>query len=127
MADLIYKEEAYAVIGAAMEVHRQLGCGFLEKAYQEALEIELQERGIPYEREKHLDIVYKGHTLTQDYYADFICYGKIIVELKAVSALTSEHRSQVLNYLHCAQMDLGLLVNFGESRLKYERICRFEK
>ncbi len=121
--DLLFKDEAYAIIGAAMAVHRELGCGFLEKVYQEALAIEFKLRGIPFEREKHLTVSYKGHLLAQDYYADFVCYGKIIVELKAISELNSEHTAQVINYLNCAKVPLGLLINFGETSLVYKRLA----
>ncbi|MGI6223305.1 MAG: GxxExxY protein [Prevotella sp.] len=127
MTELICKEEAYAIIGAAMEVHKHLGSGFLEKAYQDAMEIELAERGIPFEREKQLQIMYKGKILQHDYYADFVCYGKIIVEIKAVSKLMPEHRSQVLNYLNCCNCNLGLLINFGQKSLVYERVVCFNQ
>jgi GxxExxY protein len=98
MADLIYKTEAYNIIGAAMTVHKELGCGFLEAVYQEALEIEFKNQGIPYVREASLTINYKGIKLQKTYQADFICYENIIVEIKALSGLNSEHDSQVLNY-----------------------------
>ncbi len=117
-----FENETYAIIGAAMAVHRELGCGFLEKVYQQALAIEFDLRGIPYEREKHLFVTYKDHILDQDYYADFVCYDNIIVELKAVSSLQSEHIAQVINYLNCAQSDVGLLLNFGEESLVYKRL-----
>ena len=120
--DLIYKEEAYEIIGAAMAVHRELGPGFLEAVYQEALEIEFQLRGIPYEREKLLNVEYKGHTLTKHYNADFICYNKIIVETKAICELTSKDESQLLNYLKATGFKLGILINFGEERLRYKRM-----
>ena len=97
------------------EVHRKLGPGLLEKVYQEALAIELQLRGIPYEREKSFQIVYKGHTLTQEYIADFVCFGKIIVELKSVKELNDTHRAQLLNYLKITGYKLGLLQNFNKS------------
>lgn len=120
---LIYNIESYAINGAAMEVYNNLGHGFLEAVYQEALEREFQIRGIPYEREKELTIDYKGETLNQTYKADFVCYGKIIVELKAVSEISDAHRSQVFNYLHATGFRLGLLLNFGCSdSLERERI-----
>lgn len=120
---LIYQNESYAINGAAMEVYNHLGHGFLEAVYQEALEKEFIIRGIPYEREKELSIRYKGEVLKQKYKADFVCYGKIIVELKAVSVLDNSHRSQVYNYLHATGFRLGLLLNFGCSdELEYERI-----
>ena len=120
---LRYEQETYQIIGAAMKVHNELGPGFTEKVYQEALEIEFQRRNIPYEREKELNIVYDGVQLKQIYKADFVCYGKIIVELKAVSKLDDAHRSQVYNYLHATGYRLGLLLNFGCSdELEKERI-----
>jgi GxxExxY protein len=120
---LIYSDESYAINGAAMEVYNQLGHGFLEAVYQEALEKEFVIRGIPYEREKELLINYKGEVLKQSYKADFVCYGKMIVELKTVSELNDVHRSQVHNYLHATGFRLGLLLNFGSSDgLERERI-----
>ena len=119
--ELLYKEEVYNIIGAAMEVHSVLGCGFLEPVYQEALAIELTSRNIPFEQEKLIQISYKGITLKKYYQADFVCYDKIILELKALSALTSEHESQLLNYLKATQIKLGLLINFGEKSLVYQR------
>ena len=120
---LIYSDLSYNIIGAAFHVYNKLGHGFLEAVYQEALEIEFQRRGIPYEREKELRIQYDGVELKQMYKADFVCYEKIIVELKAVSALDDAHRSQVYNYLHAPGFKLGLLFNFGCSHeLEKERI-----
>ena len=121
--ELIYSKESYAINGAAMEVYNQLSHGFLEPVYQEAFEKELILRKIPYEREKELTISYKGQVLKQTYRADFICYGKIIVELKALSELKEVHRSQVYNYLCATGFELGILVNFGNSMgLERERI-----
>lgn len=125
MVYFIYKDESYAIRGAMFAVHKELGCGFLERAYQDALEFEFQERGIPYEREKEIQIMYKGKPLGEPYRADFVCYGKIIVELKAVGTLESVHRSQVINYLKATGMKLGILVNFGEEFLSPERILNF--
>lgn len=120
---VIYKEESYKIVGAAFEVYNKLGHGFLEAVYQEALEIEFQRQGIPYEREKELKILYDDVELKQTYKADFVCYDKIIVELKAVSALEDAHRSQVYNYLHATSFKLGILLNFGKSGgLEIERI-----
>ena len=120
---LIYSDESYAINGAAMEVYNQLGHGFLEAVYQEALEKEFVIRGIPYVREKELLIKYKGEVQKQTYKADFVCYSKIIVELKTVSELNDAHRSQVHNYLHATGYRLGLLLNFGHSDgLERERI-----
>ena len=120
--DLIYKEEAYDIIGAAMAVHRELGSGFLEAVYQEALEIEFKLRDIPYEREKRLNIEYKTQTLKKYYNADFVCYDKIIVETKSQRELTSIDEAQTYNYLKATGFKLGLLINFGERSLKYKRI-----
>ena len=122
---LLYKEESYAIRGAIIAVSKELGCGFLERVYQEALEYEFQLRNIPYEREKQIVISYKGKTLGEPYRADFVCYGKIIVELKAVSEIDSSHRAQVLNYLHATKFKLGLLVNFGEPMANIERLLRY--
>ena len=120
---ITFKEESFKIIGAAFKVYNTLGHGFLEAVYQEALEIEFQRQGIPYEREKELIITYDGVELKQSYRADFVCYGKIIVELKALSNLEDTHRSQVHNYLHATGYKLGLLLNFGCSKeLERERI-----
>ena len=120
---LLYSDLSYAINGAAFHVYNNLGHGFLEAVYQEALEIEFQRRNIPYAREKELKIIYDGVELKQTYKADFVCYDKIIVELKAVSALDDAHRSQVYNYLHATGMKLGLLYNFGCSdELEKDRI-----
>ena len=105
-----------------MEVHSQLGCGFLEPVYQEALAREFKERNIPFEKEKLLEIYYKGNMLSKKYVADFICFDKIIVELKALSKLTSDHEAQLLNYLKATGFELGLLVNFGTGKLEYKRM-----
>jgi GxxExxY protein len=119
--DLLYKRETYNIIGAAMEVHSVLGCGFLEPVYQEAFSLELKSRNIPFEKEKQIQIIYKGTALTKYYIADFVCYNKIIVELKALSSLVSEHESQVLNYLKATELKVGLLINFGNESLEYRR------
>ena len=121
MADLLFKDESWQIIGAAMEVHKQLGCGFLEKVYQDALAIEFTDRCVPYAKEKHITIDYKGHIIDHEYFADFVCYNKIIVELKAARAIDDKHRAQVINYLKATGMQLGLLINFGETSLKFER------
>ena len=122
MGMFLYQEESYKIRGAIFAVHRELGCGFLERVYQDALEYEFRERGIPYEREKLIQIMYKGKPLGEPYRADFVCYDKIIVELKALSELEGVHRAQVINYLKAAKMKLGLLINFGETSAKVERI-----
>lgn len=120
---VVYKEESYKIVSAAFKVYNTLGPGFLEAVYQEALEIEFQREGIPYEREKELKIQYDGVELKQTYKADFVCFGKIIVELKAVIAIDDTHQSQVYNYLHATGYKLGLLLNFGHSdELEIKRI-----
>ena len=119
---VIYPQESYAIVAAVFEVHKQLGCGFLEKVYQEALAIEFSFRGIPYEREKHLQLLYKGRAIGADYVADFVCYDKIIVELKAVDELLDIHYAQVSNYLHITNYKLGILVNFNEEFVAPQRI-----
>lgn len=105
-----------------MEVHKELGCGFLEAVYQEALAIEFDLQGIPYIREQQLNINYKGKRLSKYYVADFICYDKIVIEIKALNELNNQHISQTLNYLKATGMKLALLINFGEQSLKYKRI-----
>ena len=120
---IYHNEECYKIIGAAMKVHRELGAGFLESVYQEALEIELHRKGIPFEREKELKIHYDGIELQQRYKADFVCYDNIIVELKAVSSLDKNHYAQVINYLKATNKKLGLLINFGNhEELIWERL-----
>lgn len=126
MNTFYYKEETYNIRGAIFAVHHELGNGFLERVYQDALELEFQERGIPYEREKNIKIMYKGKYLGEPYRADFVCYDKIIIELKAVEKLQGIHRSQVVNYLKATGMKLGLLVNFGEEFVNIERIVRYK-
>lgn len=125
MEKFLYKEESYAIRGAIMSVHRELGCGFLERVYQDALELEFKLRGIPYEREKQIQITYKGYPLGEPYRADFICYGKIIVELKAVNELLGIHKAQVINYLKATKLKLGILVNFNDAIVYPERIINW--
>lgn len=114
--------ETYAIIGAAMEVHRELGCGFLEVPYQEALAQELNEGGIPFAREATLLILYKGRPLDCLYRADFICFGTIIVELKAIKTISSIEEAQLLNYLKATGHERGLLLNFGAPSLQIKRM-----
>jgi GxxExxY protein len=110
---ILYKEEAYAIQGAIFEVYREMGAGFLEAVYQECLEKEFDRRNIPYQRKVELTLTYKGEKLVKTYEADLICYGKIILELKAVKEVGNEHRAQLFNYLKATGLRLGLLVNFG--------------
>ena len=114
--------ETYSIIGAAMEVHRQLGHGFLEVVYQEALAVEFADRGIGFERKVELPVVYKGRSLACFYRADFICFGGVAVELKALSELTTREHAQVINYLKATRLARALILNFGASRLDYKRI-----
>ena len=120
--ELLFKNEVYRIIGAAMEVHKTLGCGFLEAVYQEALELEFQMQDIPYEREKTIRIKYKGHILKKEYIADFVCFDKIIVELKALSNLCDEHYAQIINYLKATDNEVGVLINFGATSLQHKRV-----
>lgn len=120
---IIFKQESYELVGAAMHVYNTLGPGFLEAVYQEALEYELNKREIPFEPQKELRIIYDGHKLKQTYKPDFFCYEKIILEIKAVVALDASHRSQIYNYLRATGCRLGLLINFGcAEKLEWERI-----
>ena len=123
--DMIYPSETYAVIGAAMEVQNELGCGFAELVYHEALNIELNLRNIPYETEKLITITYKGQQLERTYKADLVCYDNIVVELKAVDKLKTEHTSQLLNYLKATNLPLGILINFGEKPLKFKMVPNY--
>ncbi len=111
--EILYAEEAYRIQGAAFEVYKEIGCGFLESVYQECLENEFLLRGIPFSSQFELKLKYKGKVLKQTYKPDFTCYGKIIVEIKAVKDFTNEHQAQVLNYLKATGMELGILINFG--------------
>jgi len=113
MAELIFKQEVYQIIGAAMDVYYQLGRGFLEPVYQEALAIELRRRGIPFEAQRELTIYYKGQPLEKRYFPDVICFGQIVVELKVCDRLTGKEKSQILNYLKATKNHVGLLINFG--------------
>lgn len=122
MNNILFKEEAAKIVGAIFEVHKRLGVGLLEKVYQEALAIELKYRNIPFEREKRFDVYYRDKKLDAQYIADFVCYDKIIVELKAVSELTDVHKAQVRNYLTITGYKLGLLVNFNELYMEPVRV-----
>jgi GxxExxY protein len=120
--ELLHSELTYEIIGAAMEVHATLGPGFLESVYQEAMAIELLDRGIPFEAEKRLDIYYKGIKLEKHFVADFVCDNYVIVELKALSAITNEHQAVVLNYLKATGIKVGLLINFGSKSIEHKRM-----
>ena len=122
MPDLIYKEESYAILGSCFNVYKTMGCGFLEPVYQECLEIEFGYQGIPFSSQKELKLSYRERELKHKYKPDFICYDKIIVEIKAVSQLIKEHEAQVLNYLNATKFKLGLLINFGHyPKIEYKR------
>jgi GxxExxY protein len=121
--ELIYKAESYAIIGACFSVYKDKGCGFLEPVYHECLEIELESQGISFLSKPLQTLQYRGRTLLQTFAPDFLCYDKIILEIKAASALIDEYRAQVLNYLSATGCQLALLVNFGHyPRLEYERL-----
>ena len=122
MSELIFKEESYAIIGLCMEVHNELGHGFSEIVYKDALEIEFQENDIFYEREREFSITYKKHILKHSYCADLVVFGDIILEIKCVKSLLDEHISQVINYLKASDKKLGLLVNFAREKLEYKRL-----
>jgi GxxExxY protein len=122
--EYIYSEETRKIIGACFEVHNYLGNGFLESVYQEALMIEFYKRNIPFVAEQTLDIWYKEDKLTKFFTADFVCYNKIIIELKAADAITDDHFGQVINYLKAANFKLGLLLNFGTPKLQIKRLIR---
>jgi len=123
VAEILYPQESYAIIGACFNVYKQKGAGFTEPIYQECMEIELELQGIPFDSQRELSLEYRGRTLKKKLVPDLICYDKIIVELKAVSQLVDEHRAQVFNYLRATGMQLGLLVNFCHyPELEYERV-----
>ena len=122
MAKLILKDEVYAIIGAAMEVHREKGFGFSEPVYQECMEIELADRKVPAEAQKEMTISYKGRQPKKTYLADFVAYGKIIVELKALDKLTPREEAQVINYLKSSGLEVRVRINFGALSLEWKRI-----
>ncbi len=121
--EILHKEKSYQLVGAAIEVHKELGNGFLEPVYQEAYERELSTNEIPFEAQPLLKIIYKGEPLDKEYYADIIAYGEIVVELKVLPKLTSREESQLLNYIKASKLRLGILINFGsDAPLEWKRI-----
>ncbi len=122
--DLIFEEETYAIRGAVFEVYKEMGCGFLETVYQECLEKEFIQKGIPFIAQPELKLCYKNELLQQTYQPDLICYDQIIVELKSVREIATEHKAQVINYLKATNLKLGLLVNFGSyPKVQIERFA----
>lgn len=124
MAEILFKNESFQIIGACFEVHNVMGAGFVEPVYQECLHIELGLRGTPFYAQRELDLRYKDHQLEQTYIPDFVCFDQIIVEIKAVESICDDHRAQLLNYLHATGFRLGLLVNFAtHPKLQHERFA----
>ena len=123
MTDIIYREESYRLVGACFEVYKLKGCGFTEGIYYECLMIELELQGIPFVTQPKLELEYKGRLLEQNFRPDFICFEKIVVEIKSLERLADVHRAQTLNYLNATKYDLALLINLGHfPKLEYERI-----
>ena len=122
MTDLLYKDESYKIIGRCMEVHNNLGKGFLEIVYKDALEYEFYKFGIPFEREKKYEVHYKDIILPHNFFADFVVYNKIILEIKCMNGIADEHIAQTINYLKVSDNKLGLIINFGYTSLQYKRI-----
>ena len=121
--ELLFKDESYRIMGACFEVYKELGPGFLEAVYQECLAIEFTEQQVPFEEHVKLNLQYKGHALKQRYEPDFICFGEIVIEIKAMKCLADEHRAQLLNYLKATGKKLGILINFGHHpQLEYQRL-----
>ena len=120
--EILFKDEVYANIGAAFEVYNTLGSGFLEGVYQEALATELSLRDIPFEEQKQITVIYKERPLRTAYYADFLCFSKILVEIKAQEFLTTANEAQLLNYMHATKLPVGVLINFGNPmKLEWKR------
>lgn len=117
---LIFEEESKEIMRIAIQLHRELGCGFKEKVYQDAFEVLLKENNIPYVREKHISLTYHGITLEHDFFYDFLLWDKIGIELKAYSEILGEFESQIINYLHVSNHALGVILNFGSSSLEYK-------
>lgn len=118
-----YQSESYKIIGACMEVHKVLGKGLLEIVYKDALEVEFNKLGIQFEREKKFQVNYKGVLLNHHFFADFVVFDKIILEIKAQAGLVEEHFKQTLNYLAISKMKLGIVINFGNDSLNYNRVA----
>ena len=119
--ELIYKDQVYHIVGAAMNVSGELGCGFLQAVYQEAMEMEFADCNVPFEPQKRINISYKNRLLKREYVADFICYDKIIVEIKAIKGITEIEEAQLLNYLKATELPLGLIINFGHPKMEWKR------
>lgn len=126
--DILFKEESYRILGACFAVYNDKGCGFLEPVFHECLEIEFECASIPFRSKPPLTLTYRGRTLTQTFQPDFVCFEKVLLEIKAVSGLVDDHRAQLINYLAASGYELGLLVNFGHyPKVQYERFIRGEK
>lgn len=119
--EVICRDEVFRIVGAAMAVSNELGCGFLEAVYQEALAMEFADCNIPFEAEKRINISYKNRLLKKEYFADFICFGQVIVEIKAIKQTTAIEEAQLLNYLKATNLPVGLLINFGSTKLEWKR------
>lgn len=125
--ELLFREEVFRVVGAAMSVANNLGCGFLEAVYQEALEIEFRDSSVPFEAQKAIDIFYKGIPLNKSYVADFLCYGAIIVEIKAIKEIGPLEEAQIINYLKATKKTVGVIINFGGKRMEWKRYVLTER
>ncbi len=122
MTELLFRKEVYEIVGAAIEVHNEMGAGFLEAVYQEAMEIELRSKRIPFHSQMPLDLQYKEQPLTKRYVVDFLCFDAIVIEIKALYALGGNEESQLINYLKATGLRLGVLINFGSPRLEWKRL-----
>ena len=120
--NLLMREEVFTIVGAAMEVHSVLGCGFLESVYQEALALELRNRDVLFLKQERIEVFYKGRTLEKYFVVDFLCFGEIVVEIKALASISSEHEAQLLNYLKVSNHKVGILINFGTEKLEFKRM-----
>jgi len=122
MSDLIFKEETFKIIGVCMSIHSTLGMGLKEINYKDAMEMDFNEQNINYEREKRFAVKYKGQVLRNPYIADFVCFDKVIVEIKSASSIIDSHLAQALSYLTVSEMKVALVINFGERSLTWKRI-----